>query len=93
LRIWKQSLIRTGAMVPVGSSQKAIARMVVSAIDIQASSRSRLGFLSGLLFMRKGVEFDRSTFSNPDSASVQANRLFRSSSVQDCPSSDFSVKL
>jgi hypothetical protein len=80
-------------MTAVGSSQKTIARMVVSAIDIQASSRSRLGFLSLLLFMRKCVEFDGSTFSNPHRVSVQGNGLIRSSCVQDCPISDFAVKL
>jgi hypothetical protein len=63
----------------VGSSQKAKARTVVSAIEIHASSRSRLGFLSLLLFMRKCVEFDGSTFSNPDRTSVQENGRLRPS--------------
>jgi hypothetical protein len=82
-----------GAIVPVGSNQKAIERTVVSAIDIQASSRSRLGCFLLLLFMGKFFEFDRSTLSNPDREGVQVHRLIHSSSVQDCPISDFVVKL
>ena len=66
--------------VPVGSRLRAIVVAAVSAIDIQASSRSRLDFLERvdcflwvLLFMRKFPEFDGSSLSNSVRTSVQAN--------------------
>ena len=86
--------------VPVGSRLRAIVVTAVSAIDIQASSRSRLDFLERLgwflwvlFFMGKFPEFDGSSLSNSVRTSVQAHRLIRSSYDQDCPISDFVVKL
>ena len=74
MRSWKQSF-REKMLIPAwGFSQVAMKTTIVSAMVIHASSRSSLELRWGLrLFcMRRFIELDGSTFSNPYRVSVRA---------------------